>query len=208
MRGVVADFMGANRLVVKRDTASVVAAEGGTLAGVLLTHLHVDHIAGMPDIPRGTPIYAGPGETSERFFLNVFAKATTDRALEGHRAIEEWQFGPDVDGRFDGVVDVFGDGSLFAIFTPGHTAGSTSYLARTPEGPVLFVGDTCHTAWGWDHRVEPGRFTRDQRKNAESLKRLASLVDAHPAISVRLGHQHLDAKPSHTNPVAAVSTSR
>jgi N-acyl homoserine lactone hydrolase len=190
IRGAVADAMHAEHLRVRRDTASVVAAEG-PLAGVFLTHLHLDHIAGMPDIPRGTPLYAGPGETAQRFFLNAFVKATTDRELAGHAPIQEWRFARDPAGRFEGVVDVFGDGSLFALQVPGHTAGSTAYLARTTAGPVLFAGDTCHTAWGWRHGVEPGDFTRDRARNVESLRRLRALVAAHPRIAVRLGHQHL-----------------
>ena len=95
----------------------------------------------------------------------------------------------DPSGRFAGVLDLFGDGSLFAILVPGHTAGSVAYLARTPRGPVLFTGDTSHTRWGWEHDVEPGEFTADRPKNAESLKRLRALVAEHPAIDVRLGHQ-------------------
>jgi glyoxylase-like metal-dependent hydrolase (beta-lactamase superfamily II) len=192
VRGLVAAFMRIELLEVQRDTASVIEAEGG-IAGVLLTHLHYDHIAGMPDVPKGTPVYAGPGETSERFFLNAFAKSTTDRALAGHATISEWQYGSDEDGRFDGIIDVFGDASLFALWVPGHTAGSTAYLARTPAGPVLFVGDTSHTVWGWNHGVEPGKFTRDHAKNAESLARLRALVADHPSIDVRLGHQHFEA---------------
>ncbi|MFO0605914.1 MAG: MBL fold metallo-hydrolase [Polyangiales bacterium] len=190
IRGAVADAMHAEYLHVRRDTASVVAAEG-PLAGVFLTHLHLDHVSGMPDIPRGTALYAGPGETSQRFFLNAFVKGTTDRELAGHAAIQEWRFARDPGGRFEGVVDVFGDGSLFALWVPGHTAGSTAYLARTTTGPVLFAGDTCHTAWGWANGVEPGDFTRDRARNVESLRRLRALVAAHPRISVRLGHQHL-----------------
>lgn len=190
IRGLVADAMHVEHLRVRRDTASVVAAEG-PIAGVFLTHLHLDHIAGMPDVPRGTPLFAGPGETSQRFFLNAFVKATTARELEGHQPLQEWRFTRDASGRFEGVVDVFGDASLFALWVPGHTAGSTAYLARTTTGPVLFAGDTCHTAWGWRHGVEPGDFTRDRARNVESLRRLRALVQAHPGVSVRLGHQHL-----------------
>ena len=73
----------------------------------------------------------------------------------------------------------------------------SSYLARTPSGPVLFVGDTCHTAWGWDHGVEPGEFTRDRPKNAVSLARLRELVRNHPKVRVRLGHQHMTGGVAH-----------
>jgi glyoxylase-like metal-dependent hydrolase (beta-lactamase superfamily II) len=84
---------------------------------------------------------------------------------------------------------VFGDGSLWALLVPGHTPGSTAYLARTTKGPVLLTGDTCHTRWGWEHDVAPGSFTADHAANVESLKRLRALVAEHPAIDVRLGHQ-------------------
>ena len=106
-------------------------------------------------------------------------------------AIREWPFEGDESGTFEGVLDVFGDGSLFAILVPGHTTGSTAYLARTPDGPVLLTGDVSHTAWGWEHGVAPGSFTEDHEANAESLKRLRALVARHPGIDVRLGHQPL-----------------
>ena len=188
LRGVMAKAMHIDLMKVIHDTASVVAAEGAP-AGVFFTHLHTDHIAGLPDIPKGTPLYTGPGETSQRFFLNAFAKGPTDEALAGHAPISELPFARDPDGRFEGILDVFGDGSFFALWVPGHTAGSAAYLARTEAGPVLYVGDTCHTQWGWEHGVPPGQFTRDGKQNAESLTRLRALVAAHPKMEVRLGHQ-------------------
>ena len=87
------------------------------------------------------------------------------------------------------MLDVFGDGSFWAIWVPGHTAGSTAFVARTPNGPVLFTGDACHTTWGWQNGVEPGTFSEDQPKSAVSLSRLEKLVERHPHIDVRVGHQ-------------------
>ncbi|MES1205859.1 MAG: MBL fold metallo-hydrolase [Pseudomonadota bacterium] len=95
----------------------------------------------------------------------------------------------DPSGRFTGVLDLFGDGSLFAIWVPGHTAGSVAYVARTPRGPVLFTGDTSHTRWGWEHDVPPGKFSSDRERNATSLAALRGLAARHPALEVPLGHQ-------------------
>ena len=159
------------------------------LAGVLLTHLHLDHILGLPDVPRGTPLYAGPGETTPRGFLNVFTQPITDGILAGHAALQQWPYTPDPSGRFAGVVDVFGDGTVWALHVPGHTPGSTAYLARTPRGPVLFTGDACHTRFGWEHGVEPGTFSLDQPESETSLMTLEGLARRHPELEVHLGHQ-------------------
>ena len=140
--------MNVDAMQVHVDTASWIEAQREPLAGVFLTHLHMDHVSGMPDIPRGTPIYAGPGETMERDVTNWVVRPVIDRALEGQDALSEWQFEPDPDGRFAGVLDVFGDGMLWALSMPGHTSGSTAFVARTPDGPVLMTGDASHTPLG------------------------------------------------------------
>ena len=182
-------MMHTERMRIGVDTASLLRQLKQPLAGVLLTHLHLDHLTGMPDIPAGTPVHAGPGETGERGFLNLITSGTIDGLLEAQQPIEEWPYRPDPDGRFAGVVDVFGDGSVAALLVPGHTAGNTAYLVRTPRGPVLLTGDACHTRWGWDHRVEPGTFSTDRPRSATSLAALQALTTRHPSIDVRLGHQ-------------------
>jgi glyoxylase-like metal-dependent hydrolase (beta-lactamase superfamily II) len=93
------------------------------------------------------------------------------------------------------VLDVFGDGSLFALHVPGHTRGSTAFLARTLAGPKLLTGDACHTAWGWVHGVEPGSFSTDGPRSVGSLAALRALAAEHPEIEVHLGHQSLDGTP-------------
>ncbi|OWQ88878.1 Zn-dependent hydrolase [Roseateles aquatilis] len=189
---VVRHFAKLDKMVVRTDALSALQSGGTPLNGVFLTHLHLDHISGMPDIPKNVPFFTGPGEAAESKAENYFVQGMEDRFFEGRPAIQEFQFTKDADGKFDGVIDVFGDGSLFAILTPGHTAGHVSYLARTPTGPVLLTGDACHTRWGWEHGVEPGSFTFDRESEKRSLLALKALSERHPKMLVRLGHQSLN----------------
>jgi glyoxylase-like metal-dependent hydrolase (beta-lactamase superfamily II) len=181
-------YMHPDTIKVRTDTATL-ERRLPPLSGVLLTHLHLDHVSGLPDVPNQVPIYGGPGDTRERAFLFMFSQGSTDRVLGGHDAIQELPFARDPSGRFAGVLDVFGDGTVFAISVPGHTTGSVAYLARTPHGPVLLTGDTCHTRWGWDHDVAPGKFSSDRARNVVSLAALRALAARHPGLDVRLGHQ-------------------
>lgn len=187
--GIVADQMNLEAMTIHVDTATWIARQRRPIAGVFLTHLHLDHIAGLRDVPAGVPVHLGPGEADARSFLHLFIQGTADDALEGKPALRELAFTPDPAGRFEGVLDVLGDGSIWALLVPGHTDGSIAYLARTPGGPVLMVGDACHTAWGWEHGVEPGSYSSDIPRSADSLARLRRLVAENPSIDVRLGHQ-------------------
>jgi len=189
--GLVRGAMNLEKMKAHMPLADWLAKESKPLTGVFLTHMHLDHIMGSPDVPKGTAFYSGPGETTATSFINWITQGTANNQLAGHEPIQEWQYSADADGRFAGVTDVFGDGSLWAIWMPGHTPGSTAYLARTEVGPVLMTGDICHTSWGWLNGVEPGSFTSDHAKNAESLNELRQLAEEHPRMMVRLGHQRL-----------------
>jgi glyoxylase-like metal-dependent hydrolase (beta-lactamase superfamily II) len=175
---------------VHTDTKSFIE-ENGPVAGVLLTHLHLDHVSGMRDVPNGTPVFVGPGEASNHTVLNAVVRSVTDKTLEGKPPLRELSFTPDPDGAFAGILDLFGDATVWALWVPGHTAGSIAIVARTPKGPVLLTGDACHTAWGWKNGVEPGSFSEDQKTSATSLDRLEKLASRHKTMDVRLGHQLL-----------------
>jgi len=189
VRGIVASVANVNKMKRRTDTKTWIEANHVKVSGVFLTHLHVDHISGLRDVPSGTPVFVGPGEATARSFENLFVASTTNRALEGKPPLEVWHFQKDPDGRFEGVLDVFGDASVFALWVPGHTPGSTAFVARTKTGPILFTGDACHTTWGWEHAVEPGTFSSDKPRSADSLKRLENLASAHPTMETRVGHQ-------------------
>jgi N-acyl homoserine lactone hydrolase len=183
-------FIDIDQMKLKRSTASVIASlPNAKLSGVFLTHMHVDHIAGLLDIANDVPIYIGTTEGSAKSFIHAAIQGTTDSMLKGKTKLQEWKFIADPQGRFEGIVDVFEDGSVFVLSVPGHTPGSVALLVRTTQGPVLFTGDSSHTRWGWDNGIEPGNFTEDGPRNLQNLLRLKELVKRHPNIDVRLGHQ-------------------
>ncbi len=194
IRGMTSKLAHVEKMTTHTLTGPWIVEQREPVRGVFLTHLHLDHVLGLRDVSSSATVYVGPGDAMMRSFENLFISSIFDEALEGKGPLEEWAFRPDSDGAFAGVLDIFGDGSLWALWVPGHTPGSTAYVARTPSGPVLLTGDACHTAWGWEHGVEPGSFSVDRSKSAESLARLRSLVARHPAIDVRLGHQELARK--------------
>lgn len=170
--------------------ADIVARFELSVQGVLLTHSHLDHILGLPDLPPETPIYVGPGELRERRKGNGLLRPTHRRLFAGRDPVRE------IDPTtalaldpFPAVVDLLGDGSIWGIVCEGHTRGSMAWLINATEGPVLFVGDTSHTRWGWDHDVEPGTSTSDHELNAESLARLRTFVKRYPQTKVHMGHE-------------------
>jgi glyoxylase-like metal-dependent hydrolase (beta-lactamase superfamily II) len=198
--GMVANFMHLERMKIHAPLGEWLKQHEQKLAGVLLTHTHADHVMGLPDVPNAAPVYVGPGEVSTRSFLNLMVRSLNDRLLAGKGPLRELRFSADAAGRFAGVRDLFGDGSLWALYVPGHTPGSLAFVARTTQGPVLLTGDTCHTAWGWAHDVEPGSFTGDRSSNAKSLAALRRLAREHPQMRVLLGHQPLAGLQGATKP--------
>ena len=181
--------MGLEKMHVRQSTAEVLQQLPSPLQGVFLTHLHLDHIMGLKDLPLNLSLYTGKGEAGSRHWLHMFIQPAVDAQLQGRPDLQEWPFAAQSDALFPGIVDVFGDASVFAISVPGHTPGSTAYLVRSSSGNVLITGDACHTRWGWEHGVEPGSYTRDHDSNLRYLLALKALAQRHPDLQVRLGHQ-------------------
>ena len=189
IHGVTGKLAHLEKMKTRTLTGDWLAAQHEPVRGVFLTHLHIDHVLGLRDLPPSTSVMVGAGDAKARSLETLFMAGIYDDALTGKGPLQELSFGPDASGRFAGVLDVFGDGTFWAISVPGHTAGSTAFVARTPAGPVLLTGDACHTKWGWEHGVEPGTFSVDRGKSVESLTALQKLAARHPAMTIRLGHQ-------------------
>lgn len=184
LSAVVRMAMNISALDVKVTTAELERQVDG-IDGVFLTHIHMDHIMGLTDLAPGASVYTGPGEAASSTAMHIATRGTTDRLLKKVRELREWQFGS------SGIIDIFGDGSVWAIHAPGHTPGSTAYLVRTASGPHLMIGDATHTRWGWENGVEPGTYSQDIPRSVASLAMLKRLAQDNPQITVHPGHQSL-----------------
>jgi glyoxylase-like metal-dependent hydrolase (beta-lactamase superfamily II) len=174
-------------LKARTPIKSVVDANN-PIKGIFMTHLHLDHVMGFLDLPLKTPIYIGKNEASKKQFQNIFVQGTTDEFLEGHSQLEELQFTSS-----DNAIDFFKDGSLLIFNTPGHTAGTLSFLIRSKKENHLIVADTSHTIWGWNNAVGPGEYTMDKDLNQKSLEWLINFTkESTEPMRIHLGHQDLN----------------
>lgn len=159
---------------------------------VLMTHLHSDHVLGLPDVPDAVPVVFGPGELDGRSVMNAVTGRTIGAAL-GQHAMQELPSASavpvDLAGTSVEAWDLLGDGSLWALHLPGHTPGSLAFVARTVDGPLLVTGDASHTRWGWDHDVPPGTYSEDPEQCARAFAVLRAFAAQHPAMRVQVGHE-------------------
>ena len=78
--------------------------------------------------------------------------------------------------KLEGDKDVFGDGSVLIISTPGHTPGHQSLLVKLAKtGAVLLSGDAVHFKSNWDNRGVPS-MNVDKDKTAASMQRIADIM--------------------------------
>jgi len=83
--------------------------------------------------------------------------------------------------KLSGDFDVFGDGSVKILSTPGHTPGHQSLLVRLPKtGPVLLSGDVAHFEENFVNRRAPG-FNYDVAQSKLSMDRVDAIVKAEHA---------------------------
>jgi N-acyl homoserine lactone hydrolase len=82
-------------------------------------------------------------------------------------------------------LDVFGDGSVMIVYTPGHTPGHQSCLVHLPKtGWVLLSGDAVHLQENWDNRRIPYFATMPPEQKLQtqlSMQRMADLISFYHA---------------------------
>ena len=160
------------------------------LRGVIATHAHWDHLAGIVELP-GVPVLL-PAE--ERRFIDTGGEVMGLTRGLGDVRYEPYAFEPREHLGFPASHDLYGDGSVVIVPAPGHTPGSVAVFLTLPTGArYVFVGDTVWQREGIARREERPWFMRRLADHDPGLVRrhiahLAAIADAFPDLIVVPAH--------------------
>lgn len=163
------------RLFVERTLVSQLKALGlapEDITDLALSHFHADHAGNARLFTRAT-LYVQKAESAAAFGAEAarfgFVPALYERIRDNPRR------------ELDGDFDIFGDGAVVILATPGHTPGHQSLLVRlSRRGPVILSGDMVHFEENWQQRRIPVR-NFDAAQTAASMQRVAQLLEAEGA---------------------------
>ena len=154
---------------------------------VVLSHLHFDH-AGCAHAFPSAQMVLGAGELAH-------ARSGADRytrSVDVSRVVAGTVVELDEDG------DLFGDGSVVALRTPGHTPGHVSLLVRLPDRAYVLTGDALHARNALASETPfPG--DHDPAETIRSIRRIKAVADEYRA-DIWINHDPTDwdrLRPAH-----------
>jgi hypothetical protein len=171
--------------------------EASGLGAVFFTHLHAQQLAASRDLQTDVVCFVGNAERpsgSLRFlYCDPLALAAGVKEFNFEKAQIMPPLGP--------CIDVFGDGSLWAISTPGYTVGSVSYLVMDVDGPILLAGLLTGAIRDRRRDFEGGRH---KELGCFSLQRLCDFLDLYPTVRLapEIGHERAAADAADGDEVA------
>lgn len=166
------------------NIAQQLEEKGLDVQGVFFSHLHADHAAGQRELPKNIPYVVGKGEYED------YHPEVHGDFLEGLEILHEIDFshGDDIPP-LGSSADLWGDGSLWAISTPGHTRGHLSFLVNGYDGPVFLTMDAAFIRENLYLGVAPRDYTWNVGLAQVALDKIIEFLKMYPQVRVWLGHE-------------------
>ena len=148
----------------------------GDIGRVAISHTHGDHIGNMTLFPNATILMQRAEyswiHSSDGPNANVNQLMALARKLLGT---------PKNLRLLDGDTDVFGDGSVTLLSTPGHTPGHQSLLVHLKNaGFIILSGDVVHLEENFEKNIVPSLNT-DKAQSLASMARVRQLLGTYQA---------------------------
>src|ERR1700736_1909976 len=133
-----------------------------------ISHYHGDHTGQIASFPKAT-LLIGAREGDA---------ITSPRRAEGvnFKPFESWIKGDSKVEPQPVDKDVFGEGTVIMLRTPGHTPGHSSLLVKLPQmGAVIITGDAVHFRENYDSDGVPS-FNYDRAQTVASIERIKKIA--------------------------------
>lgn len=159
------------------------------ISTVILTHLHLDHAGSISEFPDATFVTTTAEWESafaRRGFQRGYIKRQFSHAFD-YRLVDYGHDSVNSFASFGRSFDLFGDGSVTLVSTPGHSAGHQSAILRTAAGELLVCGDAAYTKRTID-TVELPLVTHDDHNFKRSVRELRAYIDMTPGTTAIPGH--------------------
>ena len=158
------------------DQLAEIGLKPRDITRVAISHTHGDHIGNMGLFPNAAVLM----QQSEYSWIhspngpndNVNQLMALARTLLGT---------PNNLQLIDGDADVFGDGSVTLISTPGHTPGSQSLLVRLKNsGFIILSGDVVHSQDNFTRNIVPSLNT-NKAESIASMEKIRQTITTYKA---------------------------
>ena len=159
------DFSPGQELTARLESRGI---RPGDIDQIIVSHLHFDHCGGNEEVPDArVVVQRAEWESGHDQRMIDYGVYNPDDYDHGHDIHE-----------LDGEHDVFGDGTIVCLPTPGHTKGHQSLRVELASGPVVLTGDCVYLESMLDDMTVPTMASeRSQNVQRESMRYLASLRD-------------------------------
>jgi N-acyl homoserine lactone hydrolase len=149
--GKLATRLGKPALEPEEDVPAQLRKRGidpGEVPIVVMTHMHLDHTSAISELPQSTFVISEreweEATRGSQPAMNGYRRSHFDYAFD-YRTVDFDRGGVDSYATFGRTFDLFGDGSLRLAFTPGHSAGHMSVIARLEDRDFVIGGDAMYT---------------------------------------------------------------
>jgi glyoxylase-like metal-dependent hydrolase (beta-lactamase superfamily II) len=134
-----------------------------------ISHYHADHTGQVASFPKST-VLIGAKEWDA-------ITAPKPAAGVNFKPFESWIKGESKVEPLALDKDVFEDGSVIVLRTPGHTPGHQALLVKLPQtGAVILSGDAMHFRENYDAFGVPA-FNYDRSETVASMERIKKMAD-------------------------------
>jgi len=158
------------------DQLAAIGLKPADIGRVAISHTHGDHIGNMGLFPQSTVVMQraeyswihspnGPNDNVNQLMALARKLLGTPKNLQ----------------LIDGHTDVFGDGSVTLVSTPGHTPGHQSLLVHLKNsGFIVLSGDVVHLKENFENNIVPSLNT-NKAESIASMDKVRQLMATYKA---------------------------